>query len=111
MVTATTLMANGLCEIVEKFDLDESGPSPKIRLKVRHERVRTDSDRNRSTSNDFFSIIFWSSAAKMIAETAEVGDSLSYVAEIRNRVETGFTIKPTHFEIYKKDSNSENTSV
>jgi len=95
----TLITIQGVCEIVDKGELSKNGNVNSIGLRLSSEKIRK-IDHQKVTEEDIFNVRFWSTAADIINDEANIGDTIWFTGHLRNK--KGIELKIDHFELYKK---------
>lgn len=102
----TPISCSGTGVIIDKGELSKVNNVNTIGLCISTERKRKSGNETVS-EEDVFWIRFWSTGADIVHDVAEVGDTIWFEAELRNK--KGFEIKVKHFELYKDTKNANST--
>ena len=98
---ATPFVVNGVGRILSIGDLNKIGEVSTISVKIESERRRM-SGQTQIIETDHFYVQIWDSGANLFNDRAQVGDSMNFVGELRNK-KGMITLKINKFEIYKAD--------
>lgn len=98
---ATPFVVNGVGRILSIGDLNKIGEVSTISVKIESERRRM-SGQTQIIETDHFYVQIWDSGANVFNDRAQVGDSMNFVGELRNK-KGMITLKINKFEIYKAD--------
>lgn len=99
IMVRTLITIQGVCQIVDKGELSTNNNVNSIGLRLASDKIRK-VDKQKIVEEDVFNVRFWSTAADIINDEAEIGDTIWFTGHLRNK--KGIELKIDHFELFKQ---------